>query len=278
MRMFRALLPALFLILLSAVAQVPAAAPPLPVGPTIHQSHFLFVTKEWVKPGQMSTVLQVDAERARVLRETNWQRPVIGFKSVTGQDQVVFLSFYDDLGPLQTERETINADPVLKEKLDTVARDAGAQMVGREDFVTVFHPDLTYRPNWNWAKTRCIDMLRIHLNAAKGAEYAENRKMTLESHDRGALDTHVFLYSVISGTPSWTWFVIRPMPAMDHLDMLRREGFGEPFSDEEKKRQIELFAVSAASEEEEYFCADPSISTVPVSWAGADNSFWNGGK
>jgi hypothetical protein len=222
--------------------------------------------------------VETDQERAKLLRAAGWKRPVIGFKSVTGPDQVVYLSFYDDLGPLQTERDTIDANPILKAKLDKVARDAGTQMVGRDDFVTVYHPELTYRPNWNWAKTRCIDMLRIHLNAAKGAEYAENRKMTLESHDRGGLDTHVFLYSVISGTPSWTWFVIRPMPAMDHLDMLRHEGFGEPFSEEEKKRQIELFALSAASEEEEYFCADPSISTVPASWAGDDNAFWNGWK
>lgn len=278
MSVFRALLPVFFLVSVSAAAQTPASAPPPPGGPTIPQSHFLFVTKEWVKPGQISTVLQVDRERAKALRDTSWPRAVMGFKSVTGPDQVIFLSFYDDLGPLQTEREAIDANPALKGKLDKVARDAGAEMVSREDFVTVFHPELTYRPSWNWAKTRCIDMLRIHLNAAKGAEYAENRKMTLESHDRGALDTHVFLYSVISGTPSWTWFVIRPMPAMDHLDMLRHEGFGEPFSEEEKKRQIELFAVSAASEEEEYFCADPSISTVPASWAGNDNAFWNGVK
>lgn len=249
--------------------------PQTPAGPVIPQSRFLFVTKEWVKPGQMSAVLQADRERAKALRAANWKRPVLGFTSVTGPDQVIYLSFFDDLGPIQTERDQIAHNPALKAVIDKSAQEGGNEMSAREDIVNVFHEDLTYRPSWDWSKTRCLDMLRIHLRGGKGAEYIENRKMTLESHDRGALDTHVFLYSVVSGTPSWTWFVIRPMPALDHLDMLRREGFGEPFTVEEKKRQIQLFAESALSEEEEYFCADPSISNAPASWAGDSDSFWN---
>lgn len=249
--------------------------PQAPAGPSIPQSRFLFITKEWVKPGQLSAVLEADRERAKGLRAANWKRPALGFTSVSGPDQVIFLSFFDDLGPIQTDRDQIAHNPTLKAVVDKAAREGGKEMNAREDIVTVLHEDLTYRPNWDWSKTRCLDMLRIHLQAGKGAEYIENRKMTLESHDRGGLDTHVFIYSVVSGTPSWTWFVIRPMPALDHLDMLRRGGFGEPFTVEEKKRQIELFAESATSEEEEFFCADPSISNVPEGWAGENNSFWN---
>ena len=277
MNTFRTLLAASLLSTGVAVGQT-AAAPASPASPTVPQAHFLRVVKEWIKPGQISAVAQLDAERAKLMRATNWKQPVIGFRSLTGPDQLIYLSFYNDLGPLQTERETIDANPALKAKLEKIDRDAGTLMTGKEDFVTVFHEDVTYRPNWNWSKTRCIDMLRLHLNAGKGGEYVENRKLTLESHERGALDTHIFLYSVISGTPSWTWFIIRPMQNMDHLDMLRHQGFGEPMNDEEKKRQVELFAQAAASEEEEYFCADPSISYVPTSWSGDDSSFWNGGK
>ena len=254
---------------LSGAGSVLAQEPPAPEPPT-----FLRITREVAKPGTLSDLAYIGAARSIALRNANWPRVSLGLTSVTGPEEVLFLTFYDSLGALEKDREEINKNPALKNELDRLARQEGDLLLSKRDVTVSYKKEISYRPNFDWAQTRCMDLITVHLNAARHAEYLENRKMTLEAHERGGLDTHLFIYAVSSGMPSWTYLIVRPMKSLSHLDMLREQGFGEPMSAEQKKRQTELFGAAAQSEEEEYFCVDPRMSYATTSWAGSNLNFW----
>jgi len=237
-----------------AAAQTSGAIEPPPI---------LKITKLMAKPGQLSGLVKIEAERAQVLRSVNWPRTSIASSSVTGPGQIWIFARYASLGDVAKDQELIQSTPSLRDALDRLDRAETEFLESRRDITTTYQKDISYRPRFDWADARYWEIIWVHLRTGHHEAYIENRTMTREEHEKGAYDTHQMMYAVQSGEPSGTFMVIRPMKTLALLDDLHAHNDGEPVTAEEERRKVQLFAESGMSEEEAYFRVDPNMTYIP---------------
>jgi hypothetical protein len=225
------------------------AQPPGAIDPP----HILSITKLVVKPGKMTALVNIEAERAQVLKKAKWPRTWIASSSVTGPKQVWIFARYDSLGDREKDHEYANGTPSLRTALDRLDVAEGELPESKREIRATYQKDISYRPKFDWSEVRYWEIIWVHLRTGHHDEYLENRTMTREEHEKGAYDTHQMMYAVQSGEPSGTFMVIRPMKTLGLLDDLHAHGDGEPVTPEEERKKVSLWAASGLSEEEAFF-------------------------
>ena len=239
--------------------------------------HLLRITREVVKPGAWGDYTRVSVARSRALKSANWTRVSVAWKTLTGPDEVLYLTFYNSFEDWGKDQEKVEKAPVLKTKLEELAQKTGSLLESRRDFTTVYHKDISYRGEFDWSQMRCVSIITIHLRPGHHREYLENRKIVLGAHTRANLDEHLAIFTVSSGAPSATYLVIRPVTSLhgfDTMEEMHGAKYGEVLGNENRAKVQALFAASVETEEEDYFCADPQLSYVTGSWAQSNRDFW----
>jgi len=254
--------------LLASAGASLAAAPP----------KFLLITQIEVRPGRGPELSQLEAARSNALAIAKWPTVSIAMKSVTGLTEIWYLTGYDSLEKYDRDQEAVQHNPGLKTEMDQFETRERDLVLSKRDILLVYHDDISYRPDFDWAQFRCLDAIRIHLRQGHHAEYLENRKITVDAHKKGGIDEHLLVYTVVSGAPSASYLVLRALKSIHQIEVLneQHDHGGEIFAAGEEARMISLFAASVESEEEEDFCADPSMSYVTKSWAKMNPDFWHG--
>ena len=88
--------------------------------------------------------------------------------------------------------------PVLSSVLEMLDREEGDLLLESREVTAVFHPEISYRPEFDWAQMRLLGVITIQLRPGHHAEYLQNRKLVMEAHERASLDEHILIYTVSS--------------------------------------------------------------------------------
>ena len=237
----------------------------------------LRVTRSLVKPGRRVELARVRARRAEALADARWPRPSIALTSLTGPDEVWRLTGYEAFEAWNEDLETSRRMPALSSLLELLDHQEGDLLLESREVTAIYHPEISYQPEFDWAHMRFLDVITIQLRPGHHAEYLQNRKLVMDAHQRAALDEHILIYTVSSGWRSGTYLVLRPLRALGDLDLMEEmhgKRYGEILGDDNRKRVIELFAAAVEREEEEYFAVDNHASHVTAAWAGSDPDYW----
>jgi hypothetical protein len=127
----------------TALAQPPGAIDPPPI---------LSITKLVVKPGKMTALVKIEAERAQVLKNAKWPRTWIASSSVTGPKQVWIFARYDSLGDLEKDQEYVNSSPALRPALDRLDGAEGELLESKREITATYQKDISYRPKFDWSE------------------------------------------------------------------------------------------------------------------------------
>ncbi len=238
----------------------------------------LTVRRVAMKPGQTGTYAGIASGDSRLLGEAKWPRVSVAMRSVTGPEEIVYLTGYEDLGQWESDEAQLDKAPELKFGLEEVARKAGPFASSSTTFTLAFKSDISFRPKFVWSDMRCMDMITVKLKPGHGDEYLQNRKIVVAAHTRADIAEHLLLYSVTSGIQSSTFIVLRPLDTLHSMDVLNAdhdsEKYGTALGDANRAKLHSLFAASVEQEEERYYCADPSLSHVTPTWAETNRDFW----
>jgi hypothetical protein len=229
----------------------------------------LRITRVLLKPGRMADYEKIAEARANALKKANWSRSLLTLPAVTGPEEVWLLTLYDSLEGWDKDREEINKQASLKAELDRLDREASDLILSKSEIRTHYHPDISYRPNFDWSQMRCLSTIELHIHPGHHSEYVENRKITLAGHQKGGIDEHLMVYTVAAGDRSATYFILRPVASLHALELMEEahgKG-GEVLTPEEHKRMVDVFASSVESEQEEIYCVDPKATYLTKSWA-----------
>ena len=239
--------------------------------------NILRITRGLTRPGKRTELARVRARRSQALASASWPRPSVALTSITGPDEVWRLTGHDAFEAWHEDLETTGRMPVLSSVLEMLDREEGDLLLESREVTAIFHPEISYRPEFDWAQMRLLDVITIQLRPGHHAEYLQNRKLVMEAHARAPLDEHILIYTVSSGSRSGTYLILRPLRSMHDLDAMEEKHgkrYGEILGDANRKRVIELFAASVEREEEEYFAVDRRASHVTAAWAGSDSDYW----
>ena len=131
-----------------------------------------------------------------------WPRPSIALTSVTGPDEAWRLTGYEAFEAWNEDLEATSRMPVFSSVLELLDREEGSLLRECREITAVYHPEISYRPTFDWAKMRFLDVITIQLRPGHHAEYLQNRKLVMDAHERAALDEHILIYTVILDSPT----------------------------------------------------------------------------
>ena len=236
----------------------------------------LKISRELVAAGKQTAHADVALERAQVFRAAHWPTPYIALRQVTGPGEVLFLTGYDSLASWGQDRAALDQNAVLRARLAAVSDRQDETLAQHRMLSAEFSPDISYNAKYDWSRLRCLDMIQIQLRPGHGDEYLDNRKIVVETHKRANVDEHLIIYRVSSGAPSTTFLIMRPVESFAGFDLESLHGprYMEILGQANRTRLHDLFAASVMSEEESFYCAEPSLSYVTERWAGENKTFW----
>jgi hypothetical protein len=238
----------------------------------------LKVTRVAIKPGQTGPYAGIASSDPTLLAQARWSRVTIAMRSVTGPEEIIYLTGYDSLGSWQTDAALLQKTPDLRFSLEETARKADVYATGVTTFAISYKPDISFKPKFVWSNMRCMDMITVRLKPGHGDEYLANRKIVVGAHTGADIHEHLLLYAVESGIPSSTFVVLRPLDSLHEMDLLDAEHdsekYGKVLGDENRAKLHALFAASVEQEEERYYCADPALSFVTPEWVQTNKDFW----
>jgi hypothetical protein len=246
----------------------------------VEPPNILRITRSLARPGKRAELARIRARRAQALASAKWPRPSFALTSITGPDEAWRLTGYEAFETWNEDLETVCRMPVLGSVLELLDQEEGDLLQENREITAVYHPEISYRPAFDWAQMRFLDVITIQLRPGHHAEYLQNRRLVMDAHTRAELDEHILIYTVSSGWRSGTYFILRPLKSLHDLDRIEEmhgKRYGEILGDENRKRVIELFAASVEREEEEYFALDTRASHVTAAWAGSNQHDWLAG-
>ena len=238
----------------------------------------LKVTRVGLQPGQTGVYAGIASSDNRLLADAKWPRVRIAMRSMAGPEEVVYLTGYEDLGAWEQDEAQLSKLPDLKFALEEDARRAGLFATANTTFTLSYKPEISFRPNFVWSDMKCMDLITVKLKPGHGDEYLANRKIVVEAHTGAEVHEHLLLYSVLAGIQSSTFIVLRPLTSLHEMDLLNfehdSEKYGKVLGDANRAKLHSLFGASVDSEEERYYCAEPSLSHVTPEWTQTNKDFW----
>jgi hypothetical protein len=256
-----------FLVCVPSVAQQGAEPPEV-----------LKVTRVAIKPGQTGAYAGIASIDARLLADAKWPRTTIAMRSVTGPEEIVYLTGYDSLATWEADGALLKQSPDLRFSLEETARKADVYSSAVTTFALGYKPDISFKPRFVWSDMKCMDLITVRLKPGHGDEYLANRKIVVEAHTGADIHEHLLLYAVESGIPSSTFIVLRPLDSLREMDLLNTEHdsdkYGKVLGDANRAKLHSLFAASVEQEEERFYCADPALSFVTPEWVQSNKDFW----
>lgn len=238
----------------------------------------LKVTRVAINPGQTGPYLGIASTDAKLLADAKWPRVTMAMRSVTGPEEIVYLTGYDSLATWEADGALLKQSPDLRFSLEETARKADLYSSAVTTFALGYKPDIRFKPRFVWSDAKCMDLITVRLKPGHGDEYVANRKIVVEAHTGADIHEHLLLYAVESGIPSSTFIVLRPLDSLHEMDLLNTEHdsdrYGKVLGDANRAKLHSLFAASVEQEEERYYCADPAVSYVTPEWVQSNKDFW----
>ena len=152
-------------------------------------STFIFITHDVIKQGGFAEYERLQQEKAKALKAANWQRVSIGLTHVTGpiKTNVFHYSFYKSFEDYGNDRKELGSKPELKKALKTIEDEENAILVSRDIIAAVYHPDISYQGDFNWADMRYLSVIVNVLKPGHSFEYLEKSAIVKNAHTAGKI-------------------------------------------------------------------------------------------
>jgi hypothetical protein len=239
---------------------------------------YILITEDVLKPDAFADYERLEGEKIKALKAANWPRVSIGLTHTTGPASMVYhFSFYNSWAEIDNDRMELNKSADLKKSLKELTAQESHLLVSRRVIATVYHPDISYQGDFNWAAMRFMSLIRLQLHPGHGGEYKKNRDIVLKAHNEAQLPENLAIYTEFSGDRSGKYLIIRPvasLKAFDDMDAMHGEKYGKVLGDENRQKLQGYFASSVETEEEYYLALDHAISYTTPAWAAGNIDYW----
>jgi len=264
--------------LISAFATVFAQDPPRKGPPKV-----LYVVREDIKPGMMGTHNTHSANFANIFRALGTSNHRIAMVPVAGsENEVVYITGADSFAELEnilngTDKKMAGASGNTKAELDRLDKEAPMLHAGMRDMLTVFRPELSYKPDVDIRTMRYFSITTTRIRPGHDAQYAEYvQKLVNVAREKAKIDNlHVATFQVVSGAPGGTYLIFRPLKSLAEFDDPIAVRVRASMGDDMRKDADKTVSEAVLSSEISTYAFAPNMSYVEKDFAAADPAFWN---
>jgi hypothetical protein len=236
----------------------------------------LRIIREDVKQGKDSA--HRNSENAFMLEAavSHYPAHVIGMTSITGTGQAWFLEGHDSFDAVE---KTLNAFGATDSKFAQLDELDAEYRTSSRSWLAIYRSDLSYRPeDWmqNFPKARFVGIDLMRSQPGHDEDLEEVGRIIAEAEKKSMSDQPVAVYQIVSGLPSGTYLLIRPMASLKTLDTNpdRERAMVQTMGDTTVKRFAKAVTDGIASSETLLFGLEPRMSYVSKEFIAADPDFW----
>jgi hypothetical protein len=235
------------LAVLSATLALPGiASPQAMTGP----AKVLSVGREIVKPGKSTLHAKWETAWARALEAAKYSDHFIAMASVTGPNEVWFMSGYNSLEEMQKAYDASDANAAVAAVTDRYLPAESEYLQDGRSMILTLREDLSYSTGRAMSELRFVSVTRLLVRPGHAAEFVEARAAVKAAAGRKSLTE-------------------LDDAAKVHADPTYLAALGADWT----KRNAALVQAYEASADTDLFSVSPGMSVVPKEWIAAD-PFW----
>jgi hypothetical protein len=266
---------------LTAVSFVPALAQ------TPQEEHgppkVLLFVREDIKPGLMAAHNKHSAIYAGIFSKLQTPNHRIAMVPVAGsENEVVYLTGCDSFADLEkllkeTDKKMSTVNASTKLELDRLDKEAGSLHAGMRDLLAVYRPEMSFNPAAPIPQMRYFSVSTVRIRPGHEAQYLDYVQKTLNiARTKAKLpeNFHIAVYQVISGAPSGTFLVFRPMKSLAELDSPIGRTVRSAMTEDMKKDADKAYGEAVISSENITYAFMPKLSFLPKEFTSMDAAFW----
>lgn len=257
-----------------AGAQTMTAAAPVLNG----AAPVLAIGREVIKPGKGPAHTRLETAWSRSLEAAKYAQGFVALTSMSGPNEVWFVSPYASLDAMQKANEAYDANPAMmaiSEKY--VPAEVEFLADGGRSMILTLRPELSYSNGRALSDMRFLTVQRIQVRAGHAAEFTESRTAIKAAHEKAKLSDGFAVYQATSGMPGGTFYVLATRKSLAELDDNTKThadpAYQAALGVDWLKKNALLVQAYEASSDNNVFAVNPAMSVVSKEWKDAD-AFW----
>ena len=261
-----------FLLALVAGGAVAALAQSMPTT----QPKFLHIIREQVKVGRSAEHSRWEAGWPAAFEKAKFPDTYIALESVTGPNEVWYVSPYASQAAYGEGLAKQNADPVLSAEIERLSR-GDAEFVSEINALeAVARPELSHGAFPDLAMMRFWEIGTFQVKPGHSEEFEAAVKAYAIGAGRSAPKASWRTYEVVGGAPDGTYLFFSTVASFGDFDKAREEGEAtfKGLTYEERSAMQKLFAEGTLKSWSNRFRLEPRQSYVPAETRQKDPAFW----
>ena len=243
----------------------------------------LLIVREEIKPGMMGAHTRHSADFVQVFNQLNTQNHRIAMVPVAGnENEVLYITAAQSFAEIETinrstDQKMGSANGTMRVKLDALEKEAPGMHSAMRDMLAVYRPELSFNPGVNIAQMRYFTITTTRVRPGFDSVYVDNVQKTINVARQKAKvdDLHVAVFQVISGAPSGTYMIFRPMKSLAELDNPIGMKVRAAMTDDQRKDSEKAVRESIMSSDVVTYAFAPGMSFVDREFAAMDSAFWS---
>ena len=235
----------------------------------------LQITREIVKPGKGGAHAKHEVAWSRALEAAKYTGGALAMTSMSGANEVWFLSQYGTMADLQKMNEGYAASPALMAVSDKYAPAEADMLNNSLTMIASRRSDLSYTSGTPIQALRYMTVQRIAVKVGHNTEFVDARKIIKAAHEQTKMPDGFTVYQVNDGAPSGTYLVLRGLKSLAELDTNPHSAnYVAAIGGADGQKKLNDMAMSYEnSADVTLFQLNPAMSILPKEWSDAD-PFW----
>src|SRR3954466_6469345 len=128
-----------------------------------HPPKVLVIGREEVKPGKAAAHEKLEIAWTQGLVRAKYATPFLAVTSITGQNEVWFLTGYDSFAAWESDAKTMDATPTLSSISQQYAPQESEFLAGGRTVAAVYREDLSYKADVKLGEMRGFMVRTLHV-------------------------------------------------------------------------------------------------------------------
>jgi hypothetical protein len=237
------------------------------------------IGREEVKPGKDSAHTKLETAWARAFAESKVADNWIGMTSVSGTNEVWFISAFDSLAAMEKSSQGIENTPAWQALNEKFAAQESEFLSGMRNIVGMYREELSYQGiKTNIGEMRYLYVTTVRVRPGHNNDFIEATKMSKAAHEKANVPERWSVFEVTLGMPHGTYLIIEPLKTLADVDAFPQthgKDYRDAVGDDGRKRLAELSNAGTISTETNIFAFSPEMSIPLPEIAAADPNFWH---
>lgn len=262
----------LVLPLLVLPATLPAQTAPMPA------NNLMYIYRESVKVGKGPGHNGHETAWARALTAAKTPDRYIAMTSVTGPNEVWYVSIFPTWADRQKNTEAIEANTQATAIGERFSAGDGDFLTDARSLTLRPRPELGYGPPADLPHMRFVSVTRTSVRPGHTQEFEDGRKMAKAAHEAAHLTDSYSIWEATSGAPAGTFFQFvarKSLAELDETGTIHGAEYRAALGGEEGQKKMAALQSSAVnSQQTDHFAFTPSQSLPLDTFIASDPGFW----